>query len=274
MAKAMKTLFLVLGFHIIVQYAEGKGLKWDQLRVTFGKFSIYPLTSEEATQNGWKWDGHCSDRGSNFFYGKRFVRGNDSATGLIFDCAGRLAGMQATISKPPENADIYNEPPWITTDDGHVALTAYFRNPKKICVCKGKKCNKPVHNKRPVGNLLWIQMSDFRLNKKVMKLPLKEKKIVDTPWVEGTCVPAMGNSFEINIKFFFVVLKKNNFNFFFFFFFFFFLWGGGGGRGIFYRSFFFSRSMKPETTPECLKNYTTVSVQHVYFVDPMKIACS
>ena len=37
------------------------------------------------------------DRGSNFFYGKRFVRGNDSATGLIFDCAGRLAGMQATV---------------------------------------------------------------------------------------------------------------------------------------------------------------------------------
>ena len=102
------------------------------------------------------------------------------------------------INKPPENADIYNEPPWITTDDGHVALTAYFRNPKKICARKGKKCNKPVHNKRPIGNLLWIQMSDFRLNKKVMKLPLKEKKIVDTPWVEGTCVPAMGNSFVDN----------------------------------------------------------------------------
>ena len=26
MAKAMKTLFLVLGFHIIVQYVEGKGM--------------------------------------------------------------------------------------------------------------------------------------------------------------------------------------------------------------------------------------------------------
>ena len=97
------------------------------------------------------------------------------------------------ISKPAENADIYNKPPWITTDDGHVALTAYFRNPKKICACKGKKCKKPVHSKRPIGNLLWLQMSDFRLTKKVMKLPLKEKKIVGTPWVEGTCVPAMGN---------------------------------------------------------------------------------
>lgn len=36
-------------------------------------------------------------------------------------------------------------------------------------------------------------MSDFRLNKKIMKLPLNEKKIMGTPWVEGTCVPAMGN---------------------------------------------------------------------------------
>ena len=41
-----------------------------------------------------------------------------------------------------------------------------------------------------------------------------------------------------------------------------------------YLHFCSQRSMKPETTPECLKNYTTVSVQHVYFVDPLKIACS
>ena len=41
-----------------------------------------------------------------------------------------------------------------------------------------------------------------------------------------------------------------------------------------YLHFCLQRSMKPETTPECLKNYTTVSVQHVYFVDPLKIACS
>ena len=31
--------------------------------------------------------------------------------------------------------------------------------------------------------------------------------------------------------------------------------------------------MKPESTPACLKNFTDVSVQHVYFVDPMKIDC-
>ena len=41
-----------------------------------------------------------------------------------------------------------------------------------------------------------------------------------------------------------------------------------------YLHFCLQRSMKPETTPECLKNYTKVSVQHVYFVDPLKIACS
>ncbi|KAM7446465.1 hypothetical protein ABFA07_005127 [Porites harrisoni] len=240
-----------------------------------------PAKSEKATQNGWKWDGHCSDRGSNFFYGKRFVRGNDSATGLIFDCAGRLAGMQATINKPPENADIYNKPPWITTDDGHVALTAYFRNPKKICAYKGKKCNKPVHNKRPIGNLLWIQMSDFRLTKKVMKLPLKEKKIVDTPWVEGTCVPAMGIHYHFNISkdfdcnkalpvfLLFSEQSKTLIGF-----------GWGGPFDVPSTEWekpppsLFARSMKPETTPECLKNYTTVSVQHVYFVDPLKIACS
>ena len=39
-------------------------------------------------------------------------------------------------------------------------------------------------------------------------------------------------------------------------------------------AFVLQRSMKPESTPACLKDYSTVSVQHVYFVDPLKITCA
>lgn len=34
---------------------------------------------------------------ANFFYGNRYVKANDDATRLIFDCDGSLAGMQATV---------------------------------------------------------------------------------------------------------------------------------------------------------------------------------
>jgi len=34
---------------------------------------------------------------SNFFCGSRYVKADDIATRLIFDCDGRLAGMQATV---------------------------------------------------------------------------------------------------------------------------------------------------------------------------------
>jgi len=34
---------------------------------------------------------------ANFFHGNRYVKANDDATRLIFDCDGSLAGMQATV---------------------------------------------------------------------------------------------------------------------------------------------------------------------------------
>lgn len=85
----------------------------------------------------------------------------------------------------------YNQPPWLPTDDGRVALTAYFRNPKEICVCK-PKCKQRMRKKPPIGDRLWIQMADFRFSKKVMVTPLNRNQLTDTPWIEGTCIRAMG----------------------------------------------------------------------------------
>jgi len=277
MAKVLKAFFLLLCVQIFAQYA--RGTSWEQLRVTFGKFTPYPLTSKQAKQSGWKQDGRCSGR-ANFFYGNRFTRRDDDATRLIFDCDGSLAGIQATIDRTEDYPTMYNQPPWISTDDGRVALTAYFRDPKEICVCKGK-CKDRVQQKPPIGDRLWIQMADFRFSRNVMVIPLNTNQIAGTPWVEGTCVRAMGIHYHYNISIdfdcdkalpIFLLFSQQSKS----------LIGFGWGGPIDVPSAewekphpsVFARSMKPESTPACLKNYKTVSVQHVYFVDPLKIVCS
>lgn len=35
-------------------------------------------------------------------------------------------------------------------------------------------------------------MADFRKKKNIMVIPLNTKQLEGTPWVEGTCVTAMG----------------------------------------------------------------------------------
>ena len=112
-----------------------------------------------------------------------------------------MACFHAQIDRTDSYPTIHNEPPWIQTDDGRVAVTAYFRNPQKICVCKGK-CKKRLAKKPPIGDRLWIQMADFRKKNNVMVIPLNTRQIAGTPWVEGTCVTAMGK-----IKLYFIFSK-------------------------------------------------------------------
>ena len=107
------------------------------------------------------------------------------------------AFSHAQIDRTDTYPTIHNEPPWIPTDDRRVAVTAYFRDPQEICVCKGK-CKKRLAKKPPIGDRLWIQMTDFRKKKNVMVIPLDTKQVAGTPWVEGTCVTAMG---KMNLNF-------------------------------------------------------------------------
>ncbi|KAK2567671.1 hypothetical protein P5673_008527 [Acropora cervicornis] len=107
--------------------------------------------------------------------------------------------LAAQIKRSANYPTKYNQPPWLPTDDGRVALTAYFRNPKKICVCK-PKCKQRMRKKPPIGDRLWIQMADFRFSKKVMVSPLNRNQLTDTPWIEGTCIRAMGLHYHYNIS--------------------------------------------------------------------------
>lgn len=76
-------------------------------------------------------------------------------------------------------------------------MTAYFRDPEEICKCK-KKCKHRLDKKPRIGDRLWIQIADFRhkkgISSKVMKIPSHAGGLKGTPWVEGTCVRAMGRA--------------------------------------------------------------------------------
>lgn len=257
-----------------------EGTSWNQLRVKFLKFTRYPLTSQQAIQpgSGWKQDSSCSGK-ANFFFGNRFSRIDDSATKLIFDCDGSLAGIQATIKRSVSYPTSYNQPPWLPTDDGWMAVTAYFRDPEEICNCR-PKCKQRIQMKPPIGDRLWIQMADFRFRKRVMVIPLNKDQMTDTPWVEGTCIKAMGLHYHFNISIdfdcnkalpFFLLFSPESKSLIGF--------GWGGPFEVLSDEWekphpsIFQRSMKPESTPACLKNFKNVSVQHIYFVDPLKIVC-
>ncbi|XP_022788043.1 uncharacterized protein LOC111327974 [Stylophora pistillata] len=247
--------------------------------MTFWKFTPRPLTSKQAVKAGWRKDTKCSGK-AKFFYGNRYSQKDDDATRLIFDCDGNLAGMQATIHPTNEYPIPRDRPPWIPLDDGRVAVTIYFRDPDEICVCKGK-CKKGVNNIPLIGDRMWLQITDFRFKKDVMVMPLKENQISGTPWVEGTCISRMGVHYHYNISVdmdcyrglpVFLLFSQQTKS----------LIGFGWGGPVDVKSdtwekpdpSLFARSMKNETTPACLKDLQTVSVQHVYFVDPCKITCA
>ncbi|KAJ7379991.1 hypothetical protein OS493_012753 [Desmophyllum pertusum] len=116
-----KAFFVIFSVQLLVHYSQ----------VTFLKFTAYPLTSKQARQAGWKKDASCKGR-ANFFYGNRYTKKGDDATRLIFDCDGSLAGMQATITPTDAFPTKHKQSPWLSTVDGRVAVTAYFRDPHKF----------------------------------------------------------------------------------------------------------------------------------------------
>ncbi|XP_031560254.1 uncharacterized protein LOC116296384 [Actinia tenebrosa] len=251
----------------------------DRLTVTFGKFSPLPLTARQAVQEGWKGDANCRNGPSaNFFRGNRYVRYDDNTTKILYDCWGRVAGIQTTIEPTSDFPTQYNYGPWHRNADGTITATAYFRNPNRICSCR-------CHSKKapPVGDRLWIQLGDITGRKstnKFMVVPLNKKKIANTPWVEGKCVSAMGVHYHYNIsKDFdcnyafpvFLIANKYNGD----------VHGFGWGVPVVVNSprwehpapELFARSIKEENIPSCILKYKAVSVQHIYFVDPLKITC-
>ena len=66
------------------------------------KWNVYkkqPKTESQALKEGWKFDGNgCDKSSSKSFKGRRYIGGDiNKANNLLYDCYGRIAGMQAVV---------------------------------------------------------------------------------------------------------------------------------------------------------------------------------
>lgn len=196
-----KACFFLLGvavFYVeIVASCRHKGNNWDRLLVNFFKPTAFPLTEDQALNEGWMNDATCDS--NNPFYGNRYAKGSDISTRLLFDSSGKLAGIQATIT---ESDDLIPSPirprssAFVPDDHGNYLLTAYFTNKPKD-ICKKKRHRRSAKD----GDTLVLQMSDVRWCKpQFMEIPLDEKKLGNTKWVKGRCFTRMGVHYWYDIS--------------------------------------------------------------------------
>ncbi|EDO40149.1 predicted protein [Nematostella vectensis] len=252
---------------------------WNTLDITFGKFDKLPLGSRAAGAAGWSRDASCSDKPRNSFQGYRYQKDGDITTRLLYDCDGYIAGAQTTITPMARFPTVHNSHPWLQNQDGTVSATMYFRDPKRICLCRKKPCkpkDKPI-----IGDRLWLQMKNGGEKPKFMEIPLNVDEFRNTPWVEGECVRAMGVHYHYNIsKTFdcdyalpvFLLVDKTSHK----------VHGFGWAVPLKVEKTnrwehpppaIFGRSIKEKDMPNCIVDYPVVSVQHIYFKNPLAIGC-
>ena len=147
------------------------------------------MTEKDALSAGWTLNntGGVTVDGCNngIWAGKRYVLGGDVSTMLLFDNLGELAGFQLGYTSTPTGSI----PPW-ELNGGIYTLTTYYRDPATICT------NNPSGSGNPVGNRLWIKMS----NTSYMGIPLVESQVTNgTEWVKGKCFFTMGQHYWWNI---------------------------------------------------------------------------
>lgn len=160
---------------------------WDQLSVTFPKYSSVPMSEENAIKDGWKKNGDGCLPGQADYKGKRYSLNGEMATMVLFDHKGRVAGMQMAL---PNTFKIPKNQPNVVLKDGNkYLLTAYFTNPDNIC--SGNRAT----TKGYVGDKLFL-----RMNSGIIEIPLKESNIAKSgqKWTLGKCFFGMGQHYWYN----------------------------------------------------------------------------
>lgn len=237
---------------------------WDNLSVTFRKFSSMPLNEKDAKDNNWIMiSDNCKDTSSPF-KGRRYILGNEYASILIFDVEGRIVGMQMAFKADVQRYELgkyggaYQR---VKHEDGnsYYYMTAYFTDPSKICQ------ENAVHESDVIGNKLMFLVGED----KYVEGPLKTGGTEGTKWMKGKCMPGMGLHYwyDINKEMdcgdvfpFFLMYHKQKLN----------------GWGFAFRGMVSSPRLehppakylwyffKQETLPMCLLKAKARTTQHVY----------
>jgi len=184
----MATMLFIL-YSIFIGCALAEPLKWDQISVTFRKYSPLPMHEYEAVAKGWKLIAdNCKDT-STPFKGRRYMLGTEHATIPIYDINGRLAGLQMAFKTSLKKGSYgrYVNAMKVVKEAGgdYYYMTSYFTDAKNICDKSAKKEQK----------LVFLLDTD-----KYIEVPSLEKDIVATKWVKGKCFVGMGQHYWYDIS--------------------------------------------------------------------------
>jgi len=187
----MLTIYILV-LHFVVALATPDIAKWDQLAVTFPKYTPVPHNENEAQRGGWVLlSDDCLDTTSPF-RGRRYFVNNDRSLILIYDSHGHIAGLQ--LSYPAELKQTKEgkyQPAFVYKkefDGGYYYVTAYFTEPGKIC------CYCSVRDMDVIGDKL-IFLND-KTSRVVVPMTVESKKnMTSKKWMRGKCFPNMGLHF-------------------------------------------------------------------------------
>jgi len=181
---------------------------WQSFRVTWGinvlssrVFANLPRTESSARSEGFvKLAGGCSE---GKFLGHRYMKGLDTASVLIYDANGYIAGIQNGI--PKSDVDRVNtsfsfeiSPAYqldkILGEEEVYFMTAYLVDPNIIC--NGGR-TKEQYEEQGTGTGLHLQNGTDPVRDSV-EVPLYEKDMTSTHWVKGGCFRTMGVHYWYN----------------------------------------------------------------------------
>lgn len=180
-------IFVLQGGVILTEEGPPKP-KWLMLSAKFMHFIALPMDLSNIGKEKWRMETNTCD--NIYFNGTRYVQNNrDKARMLLFDAAGKVAGVQMAFSNRLGVARNMVGGPFY--DDGeNYLLSVYFTDPNEVC---------NIQNKRPkgvVGDELYLQTGLYEY----MKIPLLEKDLSSTNWVKGKCFFGMGQHYWYNIR--------------------------------------------------------------------------
>ncbi|GFR79029.1 hypothetical protein ElyMa_004010300 [Elysia marginata] len=134
------------------------------------------------------------------YYGRAYVKNNDTSITLLYDVNGFIAGIQAGVRVPPPTClssypGASVQPPFRLdgiTNTTYI-ITAYFTDPSKICTVGRTQAEFDAQG---TGDSLWLPTGMFPEN--VTRVPMQQSQ-VGSPWMRGKCFPVMGVHYWYNL---------------------------------------------------------------------------
>lgn len=171
------------------------GPTWDDLKVTWGPnplssyyFNSMPRTVQDAVNQNWKLEKSCSQVNGN-----RYILNGDRSVILIFNSAGRIAGIASSIPKGlPFNYPSAKQAQYLQDEGTDYVVVAYFQDPTTVCNMKKASV---IPRSFETGDRIII-VGDG----KTMNIPIEESEVATQGiYSKGGCFPTMGRHYYAHV---------------------------------------------------------------------------